>query len=127
MMKVTLVGLVIATVVALLLGQGAAYIPDAANLEKFNALHLPNPVCKLNTDCDPVKGVVIGIVDAKYKGNSIISQDCSCIEQSSLEQKEVCSCKVTFKPVNGVACQTYYEEVFLANVTQRVEAQYKIV
>uniref|UniRef100_A0A8D8VW49 Uncharacterized protein n=1 Tax=Cacopsylla melanoneura TaxID=428564 RepID=A0A8D8VW49_9HEMI len=125
MMQVTLVGLVIATVVALLLGQGAAYIPDAANLEKFNALHLPNPVCKLNTDCDPVKGVVIGIVDAKYKGNSIISQDCSCIKPDLPDSK--CSCKVTFKPVNGVACQTYYEEVFLANVTQRVEAQYKIV
>uniref|UniRef100_A0A8D9E2Z9 Uncharacterized protein n=1 Tax=Cacopsylla melanoneura TaxID=428564 RepID=A0A8D9E2Z9_9HEMI len=78
------------------LGQGAAWIPDDANILKFKALNLPNPVCKVNTDCDPVKGVVIGIVDAKYKGNSIISQDCSCIEQSSLEHKEVCSCKVTF-------------------------------
>uniref|UniRef100_A0A8D9F023 Uncharacterized protein n=1 Tax=Cacopsylla melanoneura TaxID=428564 RepID=A0A8D9F023_9HEMI len=149
MMKVTLVGLVIATVVALSLGQGAAWIiinlamfrpidlslgqggiapwtkESEQYLEKFKALNLPNPVCKVNTDCDKVKAVFLVIVDAKYKGNSIISQDCSCIEQSSLEHKEVCSCKVTFKPKPGPTwgVQTYFEEVFIGK--NGVEAQYQ--
>uniref|UniRef100_A0A8D8RR72 Uncharacterized protein n=1 Tax=Cacopsylla melanoneura TaxID=428564 RepID=A0A8D8RR72_9HEMI len=125
MMQVTLVGLVIATVVDLSLGQGAAWIPDQANLEKFKALHLPNPVCKVNTDCDPVKGVVIGIVDAKYTGNSKISQDCSCIKPDLPDSK--CSCKVTFQHGNIKGIQTYYEQVFFTNGTNHLEAQYVLV
>uniref|UniRef100_A0A8D9F0T3 Uncharacterized protein n=1 Tax=Cacopsylla melanoneura TaxID=428564 RepID=A0A8D9F0T3_9HEMI len=117
MMKVTLVGLVIATVVALSLGQGAAWIPDQANLEKFKALHLPNPVCKVNTDCDKVKAVFLVILDAKYKGRNSISEDCSCTR----EQK--CSCLTTFKPENGGDFQTYHEEV--SQGANGVEAQYQ--
>uniref|UniRef100_A0A8D9AWL5 Uncharacterized protein n=1 Tax=Cacopsylla melanoneura TaxID=428564 RepID=A0A8D9AWL5_9HEMI len=120
MMKVTLVGLVIATVVALSLGQGAAWIPDQTNLEKFKALHLPNPVCKVNTDCDPVKGVVIGIVNAKYKGNSNVSQDCSCNKPPGPAK---CSCTVAFKPGSFGGVQTYFEEVFIGK--NGVEAQYQ--
>uniref|UniRef100_A0A8D8Z420 Uncharacterized protein n=1 Tax=Cacopsylla melanoneura TaxID=428564 RepID=A0A8D8Z420_9HEMI len=135
MMKVTLVGLVIATVVDVSLGLGiglgmgigdyvdSPWIDDLTNLEKFKALLLPNPLCKLTTDCDTVKGVVIGIVNAKYKENSNLTSDCSCNKPDQAK----CSCKVTFKPGNSGASQTYYEEVFLANVTHRVEAQYKIV
>uniref|UniRef100_A0A8D8RQG9 Uncharacterized protein n=1 Tax=Cacopsylla melanoneura TaxID=428564 RepID=A0A8D8RQG9_9HEMI len=149
MMKVTLVGLVIATVVDLSLGQGAAWIiinlamfrpidlslgqggiapwtkESEQYLEKFKALNLPNPVCKVNTDCDPVKGVVIGIVDAKYTGNSKISQDCSCIKPDLPDSK--CSCKVTFQHGNIKGIQTYYEQVFFTNGTNHLEAQYVLV
>uniref|UniRef100_A0A8D8RWN2 Uncharacterized protein n=1 Tax=Cacopsylla melanoneura TaxID=428564 RepID=A0A8D8RWN2_9HEMI len=123
MMKVTLVGLVIATVVDLSLGQGAAWIPDQANLEKFKALLLPNPLCKLTTDCDTVKGVVIGIVNAKYKENSNLTSDCSCNKPDQAK----CSCKVTFQHGNIKGIQTYYEQVFFTNGTNHLEAQYVLV
>uniref|UniRef100_A0A8D9F1D4 Uncharacterized protein n=1 Tax=Cacopsylla melanoneura TaxID=428564 RepID=A0A8D9F1D4_9HEMI len=120
MMKVTLVGLVIATVVDLSLGQGgiAPWTKESEQyLEKFKALNLPNPVCKVNTDCDKVKAVFLVILDAKYKGRNSISEDCSCTR----EQK--CSCLTTFKPENGGDFQTYHEEV--SQGANGVEAQYQ--
>uniref|UniRef100_A0A8D9E1M2 Uncharacterized protein n=1 Tax=Cacopsylla melanoneura TaxID=428564 RepID=A0A8D9E1M2_9HEMI len=106
--------------IALLLGQGAAWIPDDANILKFKALNLPNPVCKVNTDCDPVKGVVVGIVDAQYKKNIKVSQDCSCNKPPGQAK---CSCTVAFKPGSFGGVQTYFEEVFIG--TNGVEAQYQ--
>uniref|UniRef100_A0A8D9E6A7 Uncharacterized protein n=1 Tax=Cacopsylla melanoneura TaxID=428564 RepID=A0A8D9E6A7_9HEMI len=122
MLRVTLLGLLVASVVDYSLGAGVnepGWLRENGDgIQILSAVHLPNPVCTLsfyniNTDCDKIKPAIDTIIKNRHPGisdNAKNSETCKCV-RTSTEGTNACSCTYDFTNMKG-GHETYEEEVW---------------
>uniref|UniRef100_A0A8D8THJ5 Uncharacterized protein n=1 Tax=Cacopsylla melanoneura TaxID=428564 RepID=A0A8D8THJ5_9HEMI len=138
MLRVILLGLMIASVVDFSLGQNVWTFEDHKYMKTFTDLQFHNPVCTLNIygtnteECAKLKPAVEAMVRAKRNVSNIISNDCKC-ERTDANDNNQCSCKCKYEfiapngtPVGGIRQENYEEKVWPEKKTG-LQVQFRFV